>query len=62
MYKCTLCNHEFEKPMKITKGSIVIEIILWLCLLFPGVIYSLWRVTSRYKACPKCGWNHLMIL
>jgi hypothetical protein len=21
----------------------------------PGIVYSVWRVTSRYKACPACG-------
>jgi len=37
-----------------TKGSLLIEIILWLCLLIPGLIYSIWRMTTKYKACPAC--------
>ena len=41
-------------PKKVTKGSIWIEIILWLCFLIPGLIYSIWRLTTRYDACPKC--------
>lgn len=39
----------------VTKGSILIEIILWLCLLVPGIIYSLWRHTTRTKVCRACG-------
>jgi len=42
-------------PRTYTKGSIWVELILWVCLLVPGLIYSLWRVTSRYKGCPACG-------
>lgn len=42
-------------PSTKTRGSIFIEIILWLCLIIPGVIYSIWRLTTRHKACPACG-------
>ncbi len=37
------------------RGSLGIEIILWLCLIVPGLIYSIWRGSSRYNACPACG-------
>ena len=50
---CTNCGHQ-GKPKKFTKGSIGMEILLWLCFLVPGLIYSLWRISSRYTACPKC--------
>lgn len=39
------------------KGSFATEVLLWL-LLFPiGVLYSVWRLTTRDKnpRCPKCG-------
>lgn len=39
----------------VTRGSIFIEIVLWLCFLLPGLIYSIWRLTSKYEACPMCG-------
>jgi hypothetical protein len=42
------------KPKKITKGSFFIELILWLFFFVPGLIYSIWRCTTRYWACPKC--------
>ena len=41
-------------PKTITKGSFLIEFILWLAFLIPGLIYSIWRLSSRYQACPAC--------
>jgi hypothetical protein len=38
----------------ITKGSIFLEIILWLCFILPGLIYSIWRHISRHEACASC--------
>ena len=51
---CTSC-YEFTFGSTVTKGSILMEIILWLCFLVPGLIYSLWRITTRHQACHKCG-------
>lgn len=48
------------KPKKVTRGSIFIEIILWLCFLVPGVIYSIWRLTTRAEACPQCGASNMI--
>ena len=42
-------------PKLKTKGSFLIELILWILLIIPGLIYSIWRLTTRYKACPSCG-------
>jgi hypothetical protein len=50
---CRNCGHQ-GKPKRITKGSILIEIILWIFFIVPGVIYSLWRLTTRSLACPHC--------
>jgi uncharacterized membrane protein len=44
-----------KKPKTKVKGSILIEIILWLCFIIPGLIYSLWRSGSRFKVCPACN-------
>ena len=41
-------------PKQITKGSIAIELMLWLFFIVPGLIYSIWRLSSRFKACPIC--------
>lgn len=51
---CQNCGTRGE-PKTITKGSIAIEIILWLCLIIPGLIYSVWRLTTRQPGCPACG-------
>ncbi len=51
---CTACGYVGE-PKTITKGSMGVEIILWLCFLVPGLIYSVWRLSSRYEGCPSCG-------
>ncbi len=49
-------------PKRQTKGSLAIEIILWLCFLVPGLIYSIWRISTRFDACPACGSNKLVPL
>ena len=38
-----------------TKGSILIELLLWCCFLVPGLIYSVWRMTTRQRVCKCCG-------
>ena len=38
-----------------TQGSFIIEVILWLCFLVPGLIYTVWRLTTRKKVCPVCS-------
>ena len=37
-----------------TRGSVLVELLLWLCFLIPGIIYSIWRVSSRNIVCPSC--------
>jgi ribosomal protein L32 len=51
---CKKCGHRGD-PKIVTKGSIFIEFVLWLALLIPGVIYSIWRLTAKYAVCPQCG-------
>jgi hypothetical protein len=38
-----------------TRGSTAIELVLWLCLILPGLVYSIWRLTTRERVCPSCG-------
>jgi hypothetical protein len=54
--KTMVCSHCGCQgiPRTITKGSFVIELVLWCCFFIPGLIYSCWRLTSRYEACPFC--------
>lgn len=50
---CPNCG-AVEIPKSITRGSFLLELVLWLCFLVPGFIYSIWRLTSRYEGCPVC--------
>lgn len=52
-YVCSNCGFQ-GRPKTFTKGNILMELVLWLCFIIPGLIYSLWRLTSRFKACPQC--------
>ena len=51
---CTTCE-SISPSRKKTGGSLAIEIILWLCFLVPGIIYSLWRMSSKNRVCGTCG-------
>ena len=42
---CLRCR-SVGTPRKVTAGSFGIELVLWLFLLIPGLVYSLWRMTS----------------
>ena len=52
-YLCTHCLSE-GNPKSHTKGSFLIELALWIMFIIPGVIYSLWRLTTRKQVCPVC--------
>jgi hypothetical protein len=58
---CSSCG-TVGTPKTVTKGSILIELFLWLCFLLPGFIYSLWRLTTKHKACRACGASSLVPL
>jgi hypothetical protein len=51
---CTRCGY-VGQTKTVTPGSIFIELVLWCFLLVPGLVYSLWRMTSRRKVCASCG-------
>lgn len=44
----------------VTRGSFLIEVVLWLAFLVPGLIYSIWRLTTRQAACATCGATDLI--
>lgn len=56
---CKDCGTVAE-PVTITKGSLGTEILLWLCLLLPGMFYTAWRHGSRYDGCPKCNGSNMV--
>jgi len=51
---CVICGF-VGAPKTVTRGSLFVEIILWLFFLVPGMIYSTWRLSSRFPACRHCG-------
>ena len=53
-YICPQCRHVGDREL-CKKGKTSVEVILWLLLLIPGPIYSIWRRTGRYYTCPNCG-------
>jgi hypothetical protein len=58
---CSNCG-TVGTPKTVTKGSILIEIALWLFFIIPGIIYSIWRLTTRTKACRSCGAENMVPL
>jgi hypothetical protein len=58
---CAACG-TIGKPKRVTRGSFFIEILLWLCFLVPGLIYTIWRLTTRGDACRACGGTVLLPL
>lgn len=58
---CATCYSTVE-PKSITKGSIWMELLLWVVCFPIGILYSLWRIASRTKGCPVCGSKDLVPL
>ena len=56
---CTTCGHHGAAKSH-TRGSMLVEIVLWLLFLLPGLIYSLWRVSTRRRVCAACGGTALV--
>lgn len=50
---CTQCGH-VGIPTQSTRGNGLIELVLWLTFIVPGIIYSIWRRSSPPQTCPKC--------
>lgn len=56
---CTRCAHHGPTRTH-TRGSLLIELVLWLCFIIPGLIYSIWRHASRQQVCSACGSDQLV--
>ena len=56
---CSSCG-EVDKLKSVVHGSIFIELILWLCFIIPGLVYSIWRHTTKHKECSSCGCGELL--
>lgn len=58
-YVCATCGSR-ERGRNNTKGSFAIELVLWLFFLLPGLLYSIWRLTSKERVCSQCGSSELI--
>ena len=59
---CTNCGTVVTDPKTATKGHFLFEVILWLCFIVPGMLYTIWRLTTRAKVCHSCGSANLVSL
>ena len=37
------------------RGSFLTEVGLWLFFVIPGIVYSLWRLSTKERVCAICG-------
>lgn len=58
---CLRCG-KTAAPATKDAGSGCIELILWLCFIIPGLIYSVWRRNAAKKTCCFCGSTELVPL
>jgi ribosomal protein S27E len=47
---CSRCGSISKRAAK--RGSLAVEVLLWLFFLVPGIIYTIWW---RVRVCPVCG-------
>ena len=51
---CTACGFAGGQQKNVP-GSFAVEFILWCFLAVPGLIYSIWRLSSVHAVCPSCS-------
>lgn len=51
--KCPSCGYEWLPNSK-KKWMILYEILFYICWIFPGIVYSIRRNSSRICRCPRC--------
>ena len=58
---CSNCGNP-GFPKTIYNGAFWIEIILWCCFILPGIIYSCYRLATKYKGCPSCKAPNMILI
>lgn len=58
-FVCVACG-ALAGGNKAPRGSLGVEILLWLLLILPGLIYTLWRQTTYRAVCDTCGGDQLV--
>ncbi len=51
---CIRCD-AITEPKRHTRGSFLVELALWCLFIAPGILYSLWRLSTRAWVCRNCG-------
>jgi hypothetical protein len=51
---CSNCG-SVDRIKTDTPGSILIELVLLIPFIIPGLVYSIWRSSARRKICAACG-------
>jgi len=59
--QCPNCKYEGAGKF-IVKGSMSMELVLWICFIIPGLIYSTWRLNNKKWICPRCDFEHVVKL
>lgn len=60
-YICKSCG-TLQGIQSSIPGHLLIEIILWCCGLVPGLIYTVWRRSSKYAKCSVCSSKEIVPL
>lgn len=52
---CSSCSYIGDSA-DLARGSRKKEVLLWCCMLIPGLLYTMWRQSTdgRYSGCPRC--------
>jgi len=58
---CTTCG-SVGIPKKRIPGLFVVELLLWLLFIVPGLAYMLWRLSNKKNVCPNCGAENMIPL
>ena len=51
-YYCNSCHNYSANALR--KGNTLIEVVLYLFYIVPGIVYSIWRRNSPPNVCPLC--------
>lgn len=51
-YVCTNCEYIGQAYQS---GSFWLGLVLWCCYIVPGLLYTIWCMTTAKNVCPKCG-------
>lgn len=60
-YICANCKTVGRAQYR-QQGNFMVELMLWLFFIIPGLIYSAWRGSKKIRCCKACGSETLVPL